>query len=455
MSDVSGFFKTLLFGGRVGGAVGCSKKTEPKESKKPAPQSKAQISPKASTKPNPTPTSNALITWTPTLIQEMNSHDSAKWQKANWSNGFPFNNTWQPDNVTFRDGKMVLTLDNKGCPSSCDSKPYASGEYRTLDETYNYGYYEARMKAVTGKGLVSSFFVYTGKWGEPSHQEIDFEILGRNCSAVQLNHYSDGNEKGTIHNERIVNLSFNACKEFHNYGFRWAKDSIIWYIDGKEVHRATEDPNTPRQEIPKGNTKIMVNFWPGVTDKKIVDWLGLFKYSGKPLGAQYDWIKFSPLDKGQPPAQTAPAPSTPAVKGSGAVGILRVEDIQQSSFSFNGGNLSESKGIYSFSADHARDPGFGILTGNRDLAGRKLLKFEIKGSTAKHGGYARFIAQIYSDKDNDYTPSVSLDPVAVGKSWSEAVVDLRGKIGQAKKVQFLLVTDKGSCKVEIKNIRFE
>jgi hypothetical protein len=45
--------------------------------------------------------------------------------------------------------------------------------------------------------------------------------------------------------------------------------------------------------------------------------------------------------------------------------------------------------------------------------------------------------------------------VSVGKGWAEAVVDLRGKIGQAKKVQFLLVTDKGSCKVEIRNIRFE
>ena len=73
----------------------------------------------------------------------------------------------------------------------------------------------------------------------------------------------------------------------------------------------------------------------------------------------------------------------------------------------------------------------------------------------QHGNYARFIVQIYDAKDNDYTPSVSLDPVKLTGKFSTATKDLEGKITKVKKVQVLLVTDNGSCKVEIKNLRFD
>src|SRR3989338_2057235 len=126
----------------------------------------------------------ALITWTPNLTQEMNGPDS-KWEASSWSNGNPFANTWQYDNVTFNGGIMALTLDNKGCPQSCDNKPTASGEYRTTEEIYGYGYYEARMKAVKGNGVMAgSFFTYRGTYGQPTHDEIDFEVLGKDCRSV-------------------------------------------------------------------------------------------------------------------------------------------------------------------------------------------------------------------------------------------------------------------------------
>jgi hypothetical protein len=67
-------------------------------------------------KPPKESTTNALITWTPTLIQNMDGHDSSHWEMANWSNGDPFANTWQPDNITFNNGIMTINLDNKGCP---------------------------------------------------------------------------------------------------------------------------------------------------------------------------------------------------------------------------------------------------------------------------------------------------------------------------------------------------
>ena len=229
-----------------------------------------------------------LITWPPTLVQEMTSDDAINWEKSNWSNGDPFNCTWQPDNIVFRDGIMISVLDDVGCPVSCDDKPYASGEYRTRQEIYNFGYYEARMKPAAGDGIVSSFFVYTGTWGLASHHEIDFEFLGKDCTAAQINYYVEG--RGG--HERTIGLGFNACEEFHNYGFRWDEGSIGWYADGVEIHSVEEDPLTPTIDIPYQPTRIMVNFWPGIG---VDAWLNPFTYPGYPIQAEYDWIKYSSL----------------------------------------------------------------------------------------------------------------------------------------------------------------
>lgn len=406
-------------------------------------------------------TANALITWEPSLFQSMDRHENTTWNIANWSNGSIFNCTWRPSNIKFERGVMKLVLNNVGCPTNCDSKPFASGEYRTQRESFRYGYYEARMKAARGAGLVAgTFFVYSGKYGEKNHNEIDFEVLGQDPTRVQLNYYYAGHGKDQEH-KRMISLGFDSTNDFHNYGFKWEPSTITWYIDGRPVHTATVN-------IPQGKTRIMANFWPGTSQSEIVAWLGgIFKYPGRPLQVEYDWIKFSPL-KDTPqtivPGKPAAQPQTPtpqmtqpkAPAKSAAPGkILKIEDIQQGSFAFNNGKVQAKAGTYSFSASQAKDPGFGILTGDVDLQGRNTLKFDIKGYLKKQGSWARLIVQVYNDKDNDYTPSINLDPIEPKLYLTTVSVNLQGLVQKAKKVQFLLVTDKGSCQVEIKNIRFE
>ncbi|NQT29484.1 MAG: family 16 glycosylhydrolase, partial [Candidatus Saganbacteria bacterium] len=227
-----------------------------------------------------------LITSEPTVSQEMDSADSRNWEMANWDNGRPFNCTWQPDNISFNDGLMTLTLDEEGCPGSCESWPYASGEYRTRQETFHYGDYEVRMKPAAGDGLNSSFFVYSGQPGERSHHEIDIEFLGKDCESFQANYFVEG--RGG--HEEIVRLPFNACLEWHNYGFRWAENYIEWYVDGEVVHTETTADDT----IPYEPGKIMVNLWPGIGVDR---WLGYFEYPGHPLSTQYDWIEYAPLSQ--------------------------------------------------------------------------------------------------------------------------------------------------------------
>lgn len=387
----------------------------------------------------------ALITWQPAVKEEMNTPDDSDWQKANWSNGDPFNCAWQPDNVTFGQGKMLLTLDNKGCPQECEGKPYASGEFRSTQEKYGFGYYEVRMKPAKGDGLVSSFFTYTGTYGQSDHHEIDFEFLGKDTNKVQLNYYVEGQGN----HEVMIDLGFDASKEFHNYGFKLTPDSLTWYVDGKPVH-------TVKGKVPSKPGKIMVNFWPGTG---VDGWLKAFNYSGKPLSAEYDWIAYAPLDGAKQTIIEQPVAEKPVVVAPAVVvaktGSLSVNDIQQGSFSFNEGSVSSENGIYTFSARSAKDPGFGIVTGNKDIEGSQTLKFDIKGQLTKEGGYARLIVQVYDDGDDDYTPSVSLDPIPLTADFKTMTLKLAGKVDKVKKVQVLLVTDKGSCKVEVKNIRFE
>jgi hypothetical protein len=172
--------------------------------------------------------------------------------------------------------------------------------------------------------------------------------------------------------------------------------------------------------------------------------------NGRPHDLQ--WAIGAP--ESQPVVPSAPvAPTTPAP--TSAIGALLLSAIQQGNFSFNGGTAREANGVYAFTADHARDPGFGVLTGGHRLEGRNTLRFEIRGNFQQLGGYARFIAQVYRDSDNPATPTVSLDPVDVSADWAAVTVGLNHEIRELQKVQFLLVTDQGSCQIEIRNIRFE
>ncbi|MFH1709667.1 MAG: family 16 glycosylhydrolase [bacterium] len=224
-----------------------------------------------------------LIKGKPDVYQAMDK-DEGGWEAANWSNGGVFNCSWKPQNITFNNGVMTLNL-----TKSKDPYPYDSGEYRTSAETYTYGYYEVRMKAAKGAGLVAgTFFTYTGTWGQSDHNEIDFEVLGKDPTKVQLNYYYAGTGKNNEH-EKLIDLGFDASQSFHNYGFIWEKGSIKWFVDGKLVHTATKN-------IPQDPCKTMVNFWPGTSE--VSGWLGGV-YNGSGSQVQYDWIKYIKLDQQQ------------------------------------------------------------------------------------------------------------------------------------------------------------
>ncbi|MBU1616916.1 MAG: family 16 glycosylhydrolase [Candidatus Margulisbacteria bacterium] len=367
--------------------------------------------------------------------------DTTAWERRSGANGDPFNCVFKPDKISFsNDGVLKLFLSKGEC-----------AEYRTVKK-YSFGFFEVRMRIASGSGLMAgSFFLYTGTYGKPNHHETDIEGKGKDCS-IQLNHYGQGkgNHELVLTHDR---LGFDPCADFHNYGFKWAQDSITYYIDEKEVHRVTTD-------IPSQPGQIMTNIWAGT--KTVDGWLGAYT-PGKTYTTQYDWVRYAPLTAESQPASpptTASTPLTarplaPSTASVASVNVLPIKTIQQNNYAYNGGALREENGVYYFSASGSRDPGFGIITGNAPLAGRKTVHFKVRGSVANQENGARLITQVYSDKNNASHPAITYDPVNVTSDWTEVVIFLGNEVEKAQKLQWQLNSNNGSCQIEVKNIRFE
>ncbi len=189
-----------------------------------------------------------------------------------WTNGDPFNCGWYKQNTSLDNNMLSLTIDK----DSTGKYNYSGAEYRTNDH-YSYGYFETSMQAIKNDGVVSSFFTYTGPSEDNPWDEIDIEILGKDTTKVQFNYYTNG----VGNHEFMYDLGFDASEGFHTYGFDWQADYIAWYVDGKEVYRATDNiPSTPG--------RIMMNTWNGIG---VDEWLKPF--DGKtPLTAHYQWVTY-------------------------------------------------------------------------------------------------------------------------------------------------------------------
>lgn len=186
--------------------------------------------------------------------------DARKWttKVASWG---PW--TWDEKNAVQKNGKLVLSMTYEPHARK-QSQPllYKSGIFRSkLKRTY--GYYEARIKGCSVfPGACPSFWMFSdGKatTDEVRYCEIDFVELQMN----ELNR--ETNERDSVH-QIDMNLHLRLadkdgkvrwvrpgtdpalCKnawtapwdprdDFHVYGCDVTPETIVWYIDGKEVAR--------------------------------------------------------------------------------------------------------------------------------------------------------------------------------------------------------------------------
>ena len=201
------------------------------------------------------------------IIADFKKGESPSFKKSTWSNHYPFNCRWSGDNVKFSNGSMQLSLNKK-------SDTYYGAEYASKN-VFSYGYFATKMKPISCSGVISSFFIYTrDPW-----DEIDIEFLGYDTTKVQFNYYTNG----VGNHEYLYDLGFDASLEFHEYSFEWKEDSIIWYVDGKPVYKATED-------ISKTPGRIMMNVW-NVHDDYAY-WAGQFTGENLPVTVEYKFVAY-------------------------------------------------------------------------------------------------------------------------------------------------------------------
>lgn len=215
----------------------------------------------------------------PSFVEDFDRIDTARWYVSDgWANGKHQNCTWSKDMVSVSEGVLKVGF----APQPKKDRDFSCGEIQTT-KRYGYGTYEARMKAVDRSGLNTAFFTYIGEAQKKPHDEIDFEVLGKDPSKVQLNQYVSG--KGG--NEELVPVPGGAAEGFVDYAFVWEKDRLRWFIDG-ELVRTVDDP----EKIPTNAAKIFVSLWGSDTLK---GWMGSFATPTEPVRAEVERVAFTAL----------------------------------------------------------------------------------------------------------------------------------------------------------------
>ncbi|RUW94035.1 family 16 glycosylhydrolase [Mesorhizobium sp. M7A.F.Ca.US.010.02.1.1] len=226
-----------------------------------------------------TPSYAQDIPTSPSFVDDFKSFDRARWYVSDgWNNGSHQNCTWSKGMVELSNNVLSLGFEKQ----TLKDRDYVCGEIQTK-QRFGYGTYEARLKTDTGSGLNAAFFTYIGPSDKQPWDEIDFEVLTKDTSKVQVNAYIAGKGK----NEKLVDVPGGTENAFNDYAFVWQKDSLRWYVNGQLVNTIA-DP----AKLPSHAQKIFFSFWGSDTMK---GWMGAFADPGRKLSLQIERVAFTAL----------------------------------------------------------------------------------------------------------------------------------------------------------------
>lgn len=213
------------------------------------------------------------------FVETFDTLSGSRWFVSDgWDNGKHQNCTWSKEQVKVADGNLTLSFEKK----PLKDRDYSCGEVQTK-QRFSYGTYEARMKSGTGSGLNAAFFTYIGPVHKQPHDEIDFEVLTKDPSKVQVNAYVGGKSN----DEKLVDVPGGADQGFNDYAFVWEKERLRWYVNGQLVHEVTEP-----SQLPSHPQKIFFSLWGTDT---LREWMGAFSDPGKPVTMAVDRVAYTAL----------------------------------------------------------------------------------------------------------------------------------------------------------------
>lgn len=136
---------------------------------------------------------------------------------------------------------------------------YRSGAFASIS-AFGHGRFEAVVKAASGPGLITGFFLHRSQ----PRQEIDIEIAGGDPTGMLVNvYFNPGDEGANIGfgyrgTPCRIDLGFDATKEFHRYTIDWRPGHIAWSVDGRVVHKRVGWDPTPLPHLPM---RLHANLW--------------------------------------------------------------------------------------------------------------------------------------------------------------------------------------------------
>ncbi|GLI75473.1 hypothetical protein PoHVEF18_003727 [Penicillium ochrochloron] len=145
-----------------------------------------------------------------------------------------------------------------------------------------FGVVESWVKMAKGAGVVSSVVLESDDL-----DEIDWEWVGYNTSAVQSNFFGKGNT--TSYDRGGTHYVANADTEWHNYTTWWDSDKLQWWIDGKMVRELlyTDATALGGKNYPQTPCQVKISNWPAGLESAAhgtIEWAGgLVNYADGPF----------------------------------------------------------------------------------------------------------------------------------------------------------------------------
>ncbi len=220
---------------------------------------------------------NTSFLWGTDLI--INSEEQYYVDIAN-DPSFGFNPfTFDGNNMTINTIKTPPALASKSL-----NQPYLSGLITSYDAfKFTYGYAEVRAKMTHGRGYWPAFWLLNAYYGGDDPEIDIMEFIGDNQDVVYHTfHYHDENGKlRSTESKPTPGIDYTA--DFHTFSVEWKPGSIIYFIDGLEVHRIT-DPKVPMEQMYLLANTAVGGWWAGSPDesttfpgKYVIDYIRVYQ----------------------------------------------------------------------------------------------------------------------------------------------------------------------------------
>lgn len=125
---------------------------------------------------------------------------------------------------------------------------------------YLYGRFVAEVKPSNVSGLITGVFLHRNS----PRQEIDIEFLGKETTKMLVNVYYNPGEDGAKLEygyrgaPSLIDLGFDAARDFHRYEIEWCPNFIRWRVDERLIYERVDWDPTPIPHLPM---QFNVNLW--------------------------------------------------------------------------------------------------------------------------------------------------------------------------------------------------